>query len=209
MLTMPQAIKPASETSDTLFTDPSGLTTCLLRFIFLGNNTSHLPLGEFHLQKLISNSFASLIEASMHDSRVWDALKQSEKVEDIILSLLLAESRLGIRQDVAGIIFSFCGMSPSQKKYPKEQDKETEPSGKLETPTGAEVVGVLWKALTALIPRSIEYVHTSQQFFEVALVLFHTVGSLSPEDLVFGDYLKQWGEVLLRHQSKQVSIFLL
>lgn len=200
--------KSDSESSETLFTDPPGLITCLLKFVFLGKSMSQVPLGEFQLQKLISNSFASLIEASMHDRRVWDAFKQSGKIKDIILVLLLDESRLGIRQDVAGIIFSFCGMSPTQKQYPKTYDKESKTSEKIETPTGVEIVGALWNALTALLPRSIEYVQTSQQFFEVALIVFHTVGNLSPEDMVFGDYLTQWGEVLLRHRSRQVSIFL-
>ncbi|TPX26244.1 hypothetical protein DIZ76_011705 [Coccidioides immitis] len=195
--------KSTADNSEPFFDDPSGLVTCLLKFVFLGKTTSQLPLAEFPLQKLISNSFAALLEASMHDKRVWEIFKQNTDMDDIVLTLLLRDPRSAVRQDIAGIIFALCGMSPSQKQSSKASPKELGLSEKLETTTGIDIVGTLWKSLTSLIPRSIEFPRTAQQFFEVALVVFQTVGSLSPEDLVFGDYLKQWGNVLLCHRSHE------
>ncbi|KMU85411.1 hypothetical protein CIHG_03193 [Coccidioides immitis H538.4] len=139
----------------------------------------------------------------MHDKRVWEIFKQNTDMDDIVLTLLLRDPRSAVRQDIAGIIFALCGMSPSQKQSSKASPKELGLSEKLETTTGIDIVGTLWKSLTSLIPRSIEFPRTAQQFFEVALVVFQTVGSLSPEDLVFGDYLKQWGNVLLCHRSHE------
>ncbi|WEW57864.1 ubiquitin carboxyl-terminal hydrolase [Emydomyces testavorans] len=203
LLTALTAKTTALDTSEPFVSDPPALVTCLLRFVLLGNNASQVPLAGFPLQKLISNSFAALLEASMHDRRVWDAFKESAKMDDIVLALLLHDPRLGIRQDVAGIIFALCGISPSQKQSSKVYPKESRISGKLETPTGIDIVATLWDSLTSLIPRSIDFPQTSQQFFEVALVVFQTVGNLSPEDLVYGDYLRHWGEVLLRHRSHE------
>ncbi|EEP75964.1 predicted protein [Uncinocarpus reesii 1704] len=204
LLIMPSlSAKSPTDTSETLFTDPAGLVSCLLKFVLLANTPHQLPLAELPLQKLISNSFATLFEASMHDGKIWDAFKQNADMDNIILMLLLRDPRPNLRQDAAGIFFALCGMLPSQNQSSKAYPKESKVSTRLETPTGIDIIGTLWNSLTSLIPRSIEFPQTSQQFFEVALVVFQTVGNLSPEDLIFGDYLKKWGAVLLNHRTHE------
>ncbi|PGH36152.1 ubiquitin thiolesterase [[Emmonsia] crescens] len=199
--------KSIPEDSEQYFSNPLALATRLLSFISLGRNLTSTHLSEISIQKLISNSFAVIIEASMHDSRVWDAVEQSTQIKDLIFTLLLGESRQGIRKGVAEIIFSTCGTSPSQKRAWKVSSQTKEGAvavaGKLPTATTIHIVATLWKSISALFPDTLGYAQSSQEFFEVALIVFQTVANLSPEDLIFGEYLRQWGNILLTHRTQE------
>ncbi|PGH08928.1 ubiquitin thiolesterase [Blastomyces parvus] len=198
--------KSTPEDSEPLFPNPLELATRLLYFISLGQNLTSKHLSEISIQKLISNSFAVIIEASMHDSRVWDAVEQSTQIKDLMFTLLLAESRQNVRKSVAEIIFATCGTSPSQKRVWKS-DSQTkagvEVVGKPPSATTIHIVATLWKHISALFPDTLEYGQSSQEFFEVALILFQTVAILSPEDLIFRKYLRQWGDILLSHHTNE------
>ncbi|PGH13416.1 hypothetical protein AJ79_03695 [Helicocarpus griseus UAMH5409] len=196
--------KSLPEDSEQYFSDPSTLATRLLYFISLGQKLSPGLITEYAIQKLISNSFATIIEASMHDSRVWDAVEQSTQIKDLIFALLLGEKKQAIRKGVAEIIFSTCGTSPSQKRAWKgNQSKEVAIAGKLPTATTIHIVATVWKSISALFPDTLNFARSSQEFFEVALVVFQTVANLSPEDLIFGEYLRQWGNILLSHRTQE------
>ncbi|KAK2791273.1 hypothetical protein FQN52_004949 [Onygenales sp. PD_12] len=196
--------KSIPEDSEAYFSSPSDLATCFLSLISLSQTLSSTQLSESSIQKLISNSFAVIIEASMHDNRVWDAVKQNTQIEDLMSTLLLKETRQGIRKGVAEIIFSTCGTSPSQKRcFKGSQAKGGAIGAKVPTATTIHIVATLWKSMSALFPESIHYAQSSQEFFDIALVLFQTVSDLSPEDLIFGEYLSQWGTILLSHRTHE------
>lgn len=189
--------KQVPDESDEFFRDPSNLTTRLMNILCLGQQVPAGILTEQELQKMVSNSFSVLIEASLHDSRIWDAVKQNTQIEQVVAQLLLEESRQAIRKEVAEIVFKLCGQSPSQKQS-KAIDSS---SGKLSNPTAIDIVATLWKSFLALFPQTLDYATSSQEFFEVALVIFRTVVDLSPGDFKFGDYLKEWGSILLKHKT--------
>ncbi|EER45856.1 ubiquitin C-terminal hydrolase [Histoplasma capsulatum H143] len=147
------------------------------------------------------------LTASMHDSRVWDAVEQSTQIKDLIFTLLLSESRQGIRKSVAEIIFATCGTTPSQKRAWKASSQVKGGAvavvGRLPSATTIHIVATLWKHISALFPDTLEYAQSSQEFFEVALTVFQTVANLSPEDLIYGEYLRKWGDILLSHRTNE------
>ncbi|QSS63969.1 ubiquitin carboxyl-terminal hydrolase [Histoplasma capsulatum] len=199
--------KSMPEDSEQYFSNPLDLATRLLSFISLCRNLTSKHLSEISIQKLISNSFAVIIEASMHDSRVWDAVEQSTQIKDLIFTLLLRESRQGIRKSVAEIIFATCGTTPSQKRAWKASSQVKGGAvavvGRLPSATTIHIVATLWKHISALFPDTLEYAQSSQEFFEVALTVFQTVANLSPEDLIYGEYLRKWGDILLSHRTNE------
>ncbi|EGC41797.1 ubiquitin carboxyl-terminal hydrolase [Histoplasma capsulatum var. duboisii H88] len=199
--------KSMPEDSEQYFSNPLDLATRLLSFISLCRNLTSKHLSEISIQKLISNSFAVIIEASMHDSRVWDAVEQSTQIKDLIFTLLLSESRQGIRKSVAEIIFATCGTTPSQKRAWKASSQVKGGAvavvGRLPSATTIHIVATLWKHISALFPDTLEYAQSSQEFFEVALTVFQTVANLSPEDLIYGEYLRKWGDILLSHRTNE------
>lgn len=194
------------DSSQHLFTKPSGLISLLLALLSLNPNDLSIPLDESTLQRLISGSFATLIEASMNDDRVWLALKDYNQMPDLISSLLLSEPRPGIRKDIAEIIFNLCGTSPLQKNYwSNKVSKDAIPTGNLATATGADMVESFWESISALLPRTVEHAQLSQEFFEVALVTFHTVAMLPTTEMPYTEYVRDWGNILLSHNGKEVS----
>jgi len=146
----------------------------------------------------------------MHDNRVWDALKQSTEIQSLVFKLLLDEQRQSVRKGVAEIIFTICGTSPSQKQSLKAINaKNVTPAGRHPTATTVDIVATLWKSITALFPETLTFASSSQEFFDVALVVFQTVASWSPGDVDFGEYLRHWGNILLSHRTREVSTYLL
>ncbi|KAM5459241.1 putative ubiquitinyl hydrolase 1 [Microsporum canis] len=196
--------KSMPDSSQHLFTKPSGLISLLLALLSLNPNDLSIPLDESTLQRLISGSFATLIEASMNDDHVWFALKDYNQMPDLISSLLLSEPRPGIRKDIAEIIFNLCGTSPLQKNYwSNKVSKDAIPTGNLATATGADMVETFWESISALLPRTVEHAQLSQEFFEVALVTFHTVAMLPTTEMPYTEYVRDWGNILLSHNGKE------
>jgi ubiquitin carboxyl-terminal hydrolase 34 len=145
----------------------------------------------------------------MHDSRVWEALKQSTEIQGLIFKLLLDEPRQSIRKGVAEIIFTICGTSPPQKQSLKAiSPKNVTPAGRHPAATTVDIVATLWKSIMALFPETLKFASSSQEFFEVALATFQTVACLSPDDVVFGEYLRHWGDILLSHRTREVGEYL-
>lgn len=142
----------------------------------------------------------------MKDDHIWAALKDYAQMPELIYSLLLSEPRPGIRKDVAEIIFSLCGESPLQKGYwSNKVSKNAILTGNLATVTGADMVKSFWQAISLLLPRAVEHPQLAQEFFEVALVTFHTVVMLPTTEIPYKQYVQDWGNILLSHNGKEVS----
>lgn len=187
------------------FSNPELLVKRLLGFITLAEELTTAVLSENGIQKLICNSFAVLYKSAASDQRVWDALKQSDQTQQLLFRLLLEERRSGIRKGVAETIFAICGSPPPNKPPMKATErKEVTTPARIPTATAVDVVATIWKSLSAILPQASEHVANSQEFFEVTIAVFQTVASLSPEDLIFGEYLSQWSEILLNYKTNEV-----
>ena len=119
--------------------------------------------------------------------------------------LLLAERRPGIRKGVAETVFAICGSPPPNKPTPKisNGEKDVVETARIPTATAVDVVATIWKALSSILPKAREHATFSQEFFEVTIAVFQTVASLSPQDLIFGEYLSQWSEILLWYKTHE------
>lgn len=202
---LPSTAKPAVDDTQTYFSEPGLLVERLLDFIALGEELTTAVLSENGIQKLICNSFSVLFKSAASDQRVWDALKQSDRTQQLLFTLLLSERRPGIRKGVAETIFAICGSPPPNKPPLKAMDrKDPSTPARIPTSTAVDVVATIWKSLSSILPQTGEYVTYSQEFFEVTIAVFQTVASLSPEDLIFGEYLRQWSEILLSHKTHEV-----
>lgn len=206
----PIAKPTAAETSQQFFPNPSIFTTRLLNLLSVGQKADcATTLSEERAQKMISNSLAVLIEASVHDSAVWNILKENTRIEDSVFDLLLTEQRQGVRKEVAGIISRLCRGGHAQQKQAsgaKIDGDDNDAVIRLLNPTTIDIVGTLWKAFLSLFPKTLDFPTSSQEFFEVALVVFQTVSDLSPDDLVIGEYILEWGGILLKHRTREVSL---
>ncbi|KAJ9326994.1 hypothetical protein DTO027B3_2234 [Paecilomyces variotii] len=182
--------------------DPTDLVRQLLKFISTAQSLKANVLSETAVQKLICNSFAVLIEGSLHDNVFWEIVKQNAQFEKLIFALLLNESRQPIRKEIADNIAIMCGPTKSRKNS-KTVNNETERLDPSQNFTVVDILATLWAAFAQNFDRTPQYMYHSQEFFEVALSVFRSVAEKSPRDLVFGEYLAQWSAIMLSHKTEE------
>lgn len=200
------AMPPLSSGSPVI-SNPAPLVERLLNFLEMGRHLPATHLSEMGVQKLISNSFAVLLDASVRDRQFWAALKQRAQLDQLLVSLLLEEKRQGVRKEISEIIVIACSPSQMTRNSAKTPiDEVQKPSAAPENTQQVDILTTIWNAFVQVLPRTADYVPQSQEFFQVALLVFHIMGEKSPDDLRFGEYLKHWGGIMLGHRSEEVSL---
>ncbi|KAJ5446004.1 Peptidase C19 ubiquitin carboxyl-terminal hydrolase 2 [Penicillium cf. griseofulvum] len=140
------------------------------------------------------------VEGSLRDLNVWNAVKQHVQFDGLIQSLLLEEHRKPIRTDILERLKIICGPLKPFKLSVKKPDTE---SPTAENPNRVHMLATLWSSFLQVIPKSVDHVPQSEEFFNAALWMFRAVAQKSPGDLIFNDYLRQWSAVMLTHQTEE------
>ncbi|KAJ5788202.1 hypothetical protein N7457_003192 [Penicillium paradoxum] len=183
-----------------LIANPQSLVPRILELLEIGRASPTDPRAGTCAQGLICNSFAVLVEGSLRDINVWNAVKQHAKFDELILSLLLEETRKSIRTDILERLKIVCGPLKPFKLSMKKIDVE---SSVAENPNRIDMLATLWSSILQVIPKTIEHVPRSEEFFNASLWLFRTIAQKSPGDVVFNEYLRQWSGVMLTHQTQE------
>jgi ubiquitin carboxyl-terminal hydrolase 34 len=174
----------------------------VLGLLEIGRSCPADPPAGTCAQNLICGSFAVLVEASLRDPNVWNAAKQHAQFDSLILSLLLEEKRKPIRTDILERLKIICGPLKPFKLSVKKPDTE---SPTVENPNRIDMLATLWSSFLQVIPKTVEHVPQSEEFFNAALWMFRAVAQKSPRDLIFNEYLQQWSAIMLTHQTEEVS----
>jgi len=190
---------PADNSS--VISDPTPLIKQLLQFIDVGRHVPSTSISEAGVQKLICNSFAVLIEGSMRDHDFWNAVKQQIRFDRLLFSLLLDESRQPVRKEISENIALVC---TPMKLLQKTEEPEDQQSTSPENSAKVDIIGTIWEAFTQILPETLNHAHKSQEFFQVALLVFHSVAEKPSRELKYDEYLKQWSTVMLSHQTEEV-----
>lgn len=167
---------------------------------------NYLPGNRIH--RLICNSFSIFTEASLRDPKFWEVIKEHAQLDQNLLSLLLCEKRSSIRREIIENIAVACSPSKLQKKLTKAVNGETQTSSDTqaaENPVRVDMLATLWGAFVKIMPQTLRYAEQSQEFFDIAHLVFHSIAEQSPGDLIYGEYLKQWSGIMLRHKTQEVS----
>lgn len=188
--------------------DKASLVRRVLHFIETARSVTARPsLNMSVVPRLICNSFGVLVEGSIRDQSFWDAVKQETQLGPLIKTLLLEETRQPIRSDVSERIRRTCSAAKSMKQSSKLTDgKSTSPSN-ADSPAQVDMLATVWDAFVQTIPMAPEYASQAAEFFNVALWVFRSVAEKSPRDVIFTQYLKQWSEVMLRHETEEVCSY--
>lgn len=193
--------KSLSKSGSLYFPHPSDLSSRLVSFMHFNRFSSGFGEGVSAI-RLIVNSFSVLVEASLHDPRVWHSVNQGTQVKELIFLLLLSALEPDLRKGVVEIVLATCDASSPPKQVSKlnQADGAKPPA----SPITVEILSTLWTAMTDLFPESLAYSRSSQEFFDAALALFRTVSTLSPVDTPrLGEYLHRWGGILLQHRTEE------
>ena len=97
------------EVSSTFFSDEAALVERLLLFIAFAQSGTN---SDQEIE-LVSKSFATILEASLHCHKVWIYFKNANRSSTLLQKLLLENSRPEIRQGVADSIRGICCSLPT------------------------------------------------------------------------------------------------
>lgn len=78
--------------------------------------------------------------------------------------------------------------------------------GRSQTATAENFNSYLWENIAKVIPHCLQYRNTaSQQFFEVATLLFRSTGDAYYGTLDVSSYVHGWSGLLLKHEHEEVG----
>ncbi|KAH8696007.1 putative ubiquitin hydrolase [Talaromyces proteolyticus] len=190
-------------TSSHTIPNAEALVKELLFFIEACQKMDQSEFSETDIQKVICNSFAVLVEASVSHHGFWEVTKKHAQFDLLIFSLLLEEKRHTIRRQIAEKIKIVCGPPKPQKKNDGTGTTDADGSSPSETPVVLDIMATIWDAFVQNMRRSVQYADQSQEFFAVALVVFHSVSEKSPHDVIFTEYVSQWSDAMLSHKTQE------
>lgn len=194
-------VRPPSTDSSSMITDPAPLVQQLLYLMDVGCRVSPLHLAGPDIQKLICSSFAVMGECSVRDRNFWDVVKQKAQFDHFLVSFLLDESRQLVRKEISENVALVC--TPT-KLLPKQDISGNEQPTSPENPIKVDIIQTIWEAFVQTLPLTPAYAHQSQEFFELATLVFHCAGETPAIHLKLGDYVKQWSTIMLSHEAEEV-----
>jgi ubiquitin carboxyl-terminal hydrolase 34 len=133
------------------------------------------------------DSYATVLEASLHSRKIWEAFTRHADVNRVHQMLLLVQPEQAIREHVARKITSICGGDlPSTCPVTKP-----------------EIASRLWTVISAILPDVKQYPGQSEQLFEIAEHVFRTNDEYDRNEEHLRSLLTQWSSLLLEHEHKE------
>ena len=195
--------KVSTETSKTYFSTPSGLVHKLLEGMRIAHESRSQQSEGLPICSLLRNSFAVLLEASLHDERVLASLQEQHDLGKFLLVLLLDEDRADFRQAAMEVITRISGPAPSSKIMTKVHSAQ--PSTlEQHADRARRLLMSLWINLLPNFARASEKPAASEELFTVALAVLQALARTSIEGLDLEVYLRNWGVLLVDHKHKEV-----
>ncbi|RHZ67719.1 putative ubiquitin C-terminal hydrolase [Aspergillus thermomutatus] len=199
-------VKPPAAADSLTITNSAQLVQQLQKLIEIGRGMPSTCLLGARVQRLVCNCFAVLTEGSLRDHEFWEVIKQHAQLDRLLVSLLLDESRQPIRREIIEHIAVACSPSKLVRKPTKAVDGEMQDASDTmasENPVRVDMLATIWDAFVQIMPQTLEHAEQSQEFFEIAHLVFQSVAEQSPKDLIYGEYLKQWSSVMLGHKTQE------
>ncbi|KAH9867833.1 hypothetical protein IAQ61_007137 [Plenodomus lingam] len=171
--------RPSPDVSAAYFSDGGLLSTRLLGLLTVALESNEEA-------DFVQDTYAAILEASLHSRAVWDAFMDNPDTRGIHRTLLLDDSRLVVRQHVARKITSVCGGDlPSTCPVTK-----------------AEIASRFWSVIRNILPDTIEQPERSQQLFEVADHVFRANDEYERKEDDLRTLLSFWSDLLLGHNHQ-------
>ncbi|KAF2015202.1 hypothetical protein BU24DRAFT_479980 [Aaosphaeria arxii CBS 175.79] len=173
--------RPTHAISSAYFADASALVARLTEIISAGVDADH------DSSMTIVQSYAALLEASLHSKAIWDAFVGSPDSSTLHKDLLLIYNRKQVRENIVQVIASVCGGDlPSSSPL-----------------TRAETSKQFWNLVSAVLPSSVDYPKQSEQLFDIADQVFRSHDEYSRNEESLRSSLTSWSDLLLQYRHEE------
>ncbi|KAF1847395.1 uncharacterized protein K460DRAFT_57668 [Cucurbitaria berberidis CBS 394.84] len=172
-----RAERPSPDMSAGYFSDGSLLADRLVKIL-------SVALGTNDDAAVVQDSYAVLLEASLHSRAVWEAFINNSDSTRLHQILLLTDPRQPVRMHIAMKIASVCGGDlPSTCPLTK-----------------GEVAARFWSTIWAILPEAVLHPEQSQQLLEIAEHVFRANDEYDRNENSLRLSLTQWSNLLLKHE---------
>lgn len=170
----------------------------LLRFALAGQN---INMDEVSTSSMVKLVLETLIEACLHDDRIWNYLNEDDSFQNLILDAFVKDPRLEVRHSLLEVVVGLTG-AVGTKLHLKINNPRA-PRSRFPSATIEACLSHLWTALSEILPRACLQPETCAEMCETVLAIMRRIGkSLTPETL--HEYFNQWSAILLDHKHVEV-----
>ena len=191
----------SQDISQSLFSEPDVIAKFLLRLTQGIAGCTGKDYYGMMAETLLGKACAVIMEASLHEPRVWQALECTDEVPDLIKKLLLEDERTEMRRALAEAIFSLSGLPSTLQglKVPPANPL----SSRFSPASIQRFLLQLWSIIAQLLPRTVTFPTCSEQLFEVAqATLLHVKELLSEDDIIAA--CEDWWNIVAKHEYQDV-----
>ncbi|KAJ5103007.1 hypothetical protein N7532_003536 [Penicillium argentinense] len=183
-----------------LYSDRELFVKRLLGFIDMARSNTD-PAEAQNAQSLMCGSFSVIVESAIRDRVFWTTLKKEAPLDDLIRYLLLEQTSQSGRISVAGRIKLVSG-STKTSKGAKDAQEGSSPLARAENPSQIDMLATFWQSLVKALPKTLDFATQSAEFYEIAVQVLALIAGMSPEDVVLGEYVKPWSDILFERLAK-------
>lgn len=138
---------------------------------------------------IVQDSYAAILEASLHSQAVWEAFINNPETPRIHRVLLLVDPRQSVRDYVERKIASICG-GDLPSTCPVDR---------------AEIATRFWSIIANILPDAVHYSKQSVQLFNIAEHVFRTNDAHERHEESLRSLLAQWSDLLLSYSHKEFA----
>lgn len=142
-----------------------------------------LQTMNFDPSVIVYHCYASIVEASLHSRRIWEAFTGDDNIVNLHKALLLENPRQHLREYVVRVISSVCGGA-------------LPPSSAI---TESDTVTSFWTIISLVLPAATRFPAHCEQLLEIADQVFRKYDENNRNEETLRSYLSNWSDMLLAY----------
>ncbi|TVY49434.1 Ubiquitin carboxyl-terminal hydrolase 34 [Lachnellula cervina] len=168
-------------------TIPPLLNEILLRRLLQMLEDSRLTRATQNSVHLVFRIFEAILEASLYSPELWKLFVSHLKDSSLLRDLLLEDPHSVTRKSIVKHITNKCSFTPSLAQV-----------------SSMDFAMAFWPLVSALIPETIVFPEQCDDTLTLSLSLFKKLAESDIHFFNLGDLMKQWGFLLLSHDSTEI-----
>ncbi|KAK5078453.1 hypothetical protein LTR51_000643 [Lithohypha guttulata] len=187
--------KVPDNVSSTYFDKPESFVRHLM--YFWGDFQGKQIGGDVSSEGMDRDFLDVMIEASLHNDRLWEHLNRQASFQELLASAVLLNPNIDSRKTAAIIILNVAGVVSGKTTAKIEESRS--PRARFDAEKIKICLQHLWKYLFPLVARACDMPSLSQQALEIAVAVFETVSRTLSEESLKGVFAESWTLLLTQH----------
>jgi len=193
-------VKVADEISRAFIEDRKTYAHQLLSILENARMEQPTALRDAEATAVIRLVIDALVEASLHDPRMWDFFESTTSFEEQVKYIAIDDRRADVRRSVLEVVQGLTGPSGAKLNFKVADSRAARARFSTESIEGC--LSHLWRYFALLVPHACKAPRRCHDFLESVLVIMRRIGK-SLEISVVSELFSQWSTLLIRHNHQE------